>query len=547
MFSNLDGDVPDALESDVVILGSGAAGTALAATLARKGRETLLLEAGGANRSKKQQDFYAGDIVDPRTHPWIDRYRLRALGGSTKIWGGRCIPLDPIDFEKRAWVPLSGWPIPFEALAPYFVAAVPLAEAGRPAFRPADALPGALEELAPGLDGDKIATTIERFSKPSDFWKIFGEELTRSPNARVLALAPAVAIRLHPDGKAVDHIEVVAANGRRVEVRGKTYVVAMGGLESARLLMASNDVARDGIGNHSDWLGRTYMSHLCMTAGTIHFAAPFEKIGFDYQRDADGVYCRRRLWIREETQRELGLLNTTFRTHLPDPADPTHGNAILSAMFLVKSLVLYEYGRKFQEKEPEPLDYLRHVGNIARQPLALARFGIEWVQQRNLADRKIPSVVLPSPSNAYSLEFHAEQAPYPDSRLTLSHRVDAYGVPRLRVDWRVTPLDIESVKQSYRVLAAELERSGAGRLAWSEDELESRILQNAIVGGHHIGATRMSADPASGVVDVDCKVHGVSNLYVASSSVMPTSGQANPTLTIIALALRLADHLGSTQ
>ena len=175
--------------------------------------------------------------------------------------------------------------------------------------------------------------------------------------------------------------------------------------------------------------------------------------------------------------------------------------------------------------------------------MRLARFGSNWLRKRTFAERKLPSVVLGSAANRYELEFHAEQAPNPDSRLTLSGERDALGMPRLKVDWRITDLDIDSLQKSYDLLAAELERTGTGRLDFDREKLGERARRHGIVGGHHIGTTKMSADPKQGVVDADLRVHGVGNLYVASSSVFPTSGQANPTLTILALTLRLARHL----
>jgi choline dehydrogenase-like flavoprotein len=187
---------------------------------------------------------------------------------------------------------------------------------------------------------------------------------------------------------------------------------------------------------------------------------------------------------------------------------------------------------------------LRHVGNIVSQPFRLASFGTNWLRQRTFAERKLPSVVLGSRDNRYELEFHAEQAPNPDSRLTLSTQRDSLGVPRLKIDWRVTELDLVSLEKSYGLLSRELALRGAGRLDFDRDRLVFKAKRHGIVGGHHIGTTRMSTDPKDGVVDADCRVHGVGNLFVASASVFPTSGQANPTLTLLALTFRLAEHLG---
>lgn len=530
--------------NDVVIVGGGAAGLTLAHALGAAGRQVMLLEAGGDKRTKTSQEFYRGELVDKVVHPSTDNYRVRAIGGTSTIWGGRAIPFDPIDFEKRDWVPDSGWPFGRDELAGFYGKAMDSAEAGRPDFCPEHALPGAQKELAPGLDGELVRTTIERFSKPTNFWRRYGPELARSGNVRIVKDAPVIHIQLAEDGNVVNWIEVAAPDGARIKVRGGHYVLALGGLETTRLLLASNDLRPAGVGNHSDRLGRNYMSHLCATSGTISFAGPPAGIAYDYARDDDGIYVRRRLWLSEAAQREFKLLNTTFRTHLPEPADPSHGDAILSAMFLVKDMVLYEYSRKFAESPVSWGGRLRHVKNIATQPFRLASFGTNWLRKRTFAERKLPSVVLGSRDNRYELEFHAEQAPNPDSRLTLSGECDALGMPRLKIDWRITELDLASLERSYELLAAELSRSATGRLDFDRQKLAAKANRHGIVGGHHIGTTRMSVDPRDGVVDPDCRVHGVGNLHIASAAVFPTSGQANPTLTLLALTFRLAEHLG---
>ncbi len=421
-------DIPDAgLSCDVVIVGGGAAGLTLANALATQRMRVVVLEAGGDKKTAASQEFYKGELVDAAIHPSTDNYRVRAIGGTSTIWGGRTIPFDPIDLEARAWVPGSGWPISHEELATDYAAALEAAEAGEPAFRVSEALPGAQKELAPGLDGDLVETTIERFSKPTNFWRRYGADLARSEHASVFSNAPVTQIRLAGDGNSVELLELTGPDGARKQVVARNYVLALGGLETTRLLLSSNDVRPDGVGNDSGHLGRNYMSHLCATAGTVSFSGPPERIAYDYARDKQGIYVRRRLWLTEKAQREHGLLNTTFRTHLPEPGDPSHGDAVLSAMFLVKDMVLYEYSRKFVENPVGWGGRLRHVSNIVRQPVRLTKFGADWLRRRTFADRKLPSVVLGSRANRYELEFHAEQAPNPDSRLTLSTERDAHG------------------------------------------------------------------------------------------------------------------------
>ncbi len=522
--------------ADVCIVGTGAAGLTLAARCAALGLEVLVLEAGGARLEPAVQDAYAGDVADARVHWPPDTYRIRALGGTTSLWGGRSIPFDPIDFEQRDWVAHSGWPIGYDDVAPYYPSAMEAAEAG--AF---DHTPSA--PIVPGLDGEWLHTTIERFSRPTDFWTRYGKQLTAAPNVRVLTHAPVTAVRLAANGNSVDHLAVRAPDGSDWQVRARHYVLAAGGLETARLLLASDDVQPDGVGNTGGWLGRGYMCHLAATFGMAHFTGAPRSIGFDYERDAEGIYTRRRIAPTPEAQRALRLLNGTARLHIRDANDPAHGDPVLSLMFLAAFAVKYEYSRGAREADRSLGPYLRHIANIARHPLQLANFVRTWGVKRYLASRRIPSIALPSRDNRYPLEFVSEQSPNWDSRVQLTSARDALGMRRLLVDWRVASADFDSARATYRLMRDELARTGTGTLTYDEDALKDALLDAGAYGGHHSGTTRMSATPRDGVVDRDCRVHGVAGLYVASAAVTPTSSQANPTLTAIALALRLADHL----
>jgi choline dehydrogenase-like flavoprotein len=527
---------------DVCIVGGGAAGLTLADALTGSGLTVLVLEAGGLKQTPAAQDAYRGEVVDPASHPWLEHFRVRAIGGASRAWGGRCLPFDPIDFEQRDWVPGPGWPIGLQSLEEDYRLAQIAAEAGPFDYDPASALPGAQAELAPGLDGPRIVTRLERFSRPTNFWTRFREALAGDPAVHVLMDAPVLAVRLTPDGGTVDHLDVRSSDGATVEIRACHYVLAAGGLETVRLMLASDDVKPGGVGGDSGHLGRHYMSHIAATAGQVVFADPAH-VAFDYAVDAAGVYVRRRLTLTAQAQRELKCLNVAFRTHLPDPSDPSHRDAILSAMYLVKDLVLYEYSRKLRERRPTTGLIARHIGNVARDPLALARFSRRWIEKRILAERKLPSVVLGSANGTYALEFHAEQTPNPDSRLTLSDARDQLGQRRLRVDWRMSETDVLSLQKAYSVLAEELVRTGTGVLNYDPETVAERARAEGAYGGHHIGAARMSASPEDGVVDSQCRVHGVGNLHIASAAVFPTSGQANPTLTLLALTLRLAARL----
>jgi choline dehydrogenase-like flavoprotein len=179
-------------------------------------------------------------------------------------------------------------------------------------------------------------------------------------------------------------------------------------------------------------------------------------------------------------------------------------------------------------------------------PFEAVGFAWHLLRDRRLAKRKFPSIIVKSKANLYSVDFYAEQQPNPASRVTLDNAaLDALGMPRLHIDWRYSAGDVDTVGRAMELLTDEFARTGVGTLQYDPQEVETEITRDGALGGHHIGTTRMGSNPRDSVVDVNCRVHGVSNLFIASSATFPTSGQANPTLTLVALSLRLAEHLRS--
>ena len=531
------------VSADVCIVGAGAAGITLALSLSGKGLSVLLLEAGERTQDPRAQAHYEGEVADERMHSPPHRYRLRGLGGSTSLWGGRCMPYDPIDFEQRAWVPHSGWPISYEGLQPYYAKANVWAEAGRFAYDARTALPTARPMFA-GFDSDIVRTHgLERFSCPTDFGRRYRKRLEVARDVRVLSGAHCTAVRLHRDGQLVRSLDVATLDGNRFHVVAKAVVLASGGLETARLLLHSNDVVPQGVGNEHDVVGRYYQCHIAGNIGSLVVHGPVSNVAHGYEVAPDGVYCRRRMAIDPVQQRRHGLLNAVARLHFPKITDPAHRNGVLSGLVLAKSFISYEYGKRLHDAQMSPATWAAHLLNVLRDPVDTTAFLAHWVRYRTLAQRKFPSVILRNRTNRFSLEFQSEQQPLADSRVTLLPQVDALGVRRLRVDWRYCRADIESAERTLQLIAAELARTGVGRLDYDPESLESDLMRYGAYGGHHIGTTRMGTDPRTSVVDPDCRVHSVGNLYVAGSAVFPTSSQANPTLTILALALRLGDRL----
>jgi choline dehydrogenase-like flavoprotein len=243
-------------------------------------------------------------------------------------------------------------------------------------------------------------------------------------------------------------------------------------------------------------------------------------------------------------QRELGIGNFIARLHHPRITDPEHRSGPLSALYLARHFIAYEYGKRLHGDDHATWsDWIAHVRNVVTDPLTTADFVLHLVRKRFLAARKFPSIIVRPRSGRFSIDFHAEQQPNPESRVQLGAQHDRLGMPRLRVDWRYSSTDVHTVAEAFRVMAEEFARSGCGRLDYPLETLERSMMRDGAYGGHHIGVARMGASPSTSVVDSDCRIHGLHNLFIASSAVFPTSGQANPTLTIVALALRLAEHL----
>jgi choline dehydrogenase-like flavoprotein len=548
--TSADVDGGATLTADVCIIGAGAAGIAIACELDRAPFSVVLSDAGDA-RSKPNHHALSRGEVDPKSpHTAPHMYRRAGLGGTTSIWGGRCVPLDPIDFTARSYVPNSGWPISWEDLEPHYVAAHRYCETGAYSYTVREALS---ELAAPTIEGfhapEIVVDRLERFSPPTNFGRAFRHALADSRNIRVLL--NSTCLKLVESAGRISHLLVVGSGGRRFAVAARVVVIAAGGLESTRLLMVSDPSRRGGLGNESGKLGRHYMCHIENTLGHLQLTPPDRPHVIDFERSRDGVYVRRKFCISEQTQRQHRLLNSTFRLHHPLIADPKHRSAVLSAMYLAKDAILPEYRRKLAtielaERERllrDPRFWLSHARNVMAHPGDLMRFGLNWTQKRIIARRKLPFVVIANNGGSYPLDYNAEQVPNPDSTIELGTQRDSFGRQCLRINWRLAEQDIDNVVRTYQIMQHAFARSGCARLEVDVSRLASLARLSTPIGGHHMGTIRMSDDPRSGVVDRNCKIHSLQDLYVASAATFPTCGHANPTLTIVALALRLSQHL----
>ena len=520
-----DKEMTDAAE--ICVVGAGAAGVALARDLMHAGRDVCLLEAGGMDYENDTQALFEGRNIG-MTYYDLDHSRLRFFGGTTNIWGGRCVPLDPIDFERRDWVPHSGWPITRAELDPWYRQAHDSLQLGE--FDYSQELWQKLDVRPIDFDPEEIATAFWRFDAMKErFNRDQSHDLVASDRVKIYLHANLTRIHTDGDARKVTAVEARSLQGHRLEVKAGHYVLACGAIENARLLLLSDAVCATGLGNAKDQVGRYFMEH---PHGRIAHVETADPGGFwalyrkRYPRRGPPVAPA--LVASEALQRHRRMLNSaaTFKPQ----RDPAKGLAVSKKVYmnLKHSLNPTRSGRSLWHGYRSITDWLqRHVSMpLLRQAVKAARMELYVVAR-------------------------AEQSPNPDSRVRLSDERDSLGCRRADLDWQLSALDKHSVRELALSLGREFERLGLGKVStmdWLQDgsnawPVDPTVGNHPIGGYHHMGTTRMSANPAHGVVDANCTVHGMANLHIAGSSVFTTGGWANPTLTLLALAHRLAQHI----
>ncbi|MFN3197741.1 MAG: GMC oxidoreductase [Bradymonadia bacterium] len=485
------------LEADVCIVGAGAAGITLARDLGARGLTVLLFESGGQAEEPETQDLYAGEMTGVGDVGLTD-CRLRQFGGTTNRWAGWCRPLDPEVFEARAAAPLGAWPIAHADLVPWYKQAQRTCEIGAFQYDVDHVLAETGKPLLPlAAPADHV---FYQYSPPTRFAEVYGPELEQSPTITVYLHANLVDLDF--EGAAVSGLQLRTLSGVAFTATARQYVLALGGLENARMLLAAR--GGQGVGNERDQVGRYFMDH-------PHF------------------YVSGYMLVRDQPNLDLYLRRTRIST--TDDFDPEPREVSVKA-----ALTLTSEARAAHDLMPVAIT-LRSI----ELDDALEATG-------TLSPQAIIDVSKVSPDvRVLGLDIRAEQSPDPESRITLLDTTDALGMPRMQLNWQVGQPDHVQYTQTLRLLGAALGQSGIGRLWMPLDEEELFKPRRYIGGCHHMGTTRMAAEPANGVVDGECRVHGVDNLFMAGSSLFPSAGFANPTLTIVALAHRLAEHIGGLQ
>jgi choline dehydrogenase-like flavoprotein len=509
-----------AIECDVCILGAGAAGIAIARTLISTGLRVVLLESGGYKREPDIQDLYSGPSTGEPYYKELSDCRSRFLGGSTNCWGAIFTPLNEVDFEKREWVPWSGWPVSYEEVQPWFRHAHRDYGAG-PYLYGEEAL---AEAEIPEADFDRslFEPFVWHFNSRAgalSFGKRFRQELRAASNVHVYLHASVTELLTNESGRVVEAARIATLQGQSREVRSRVFILACGGIENARLLLASNRVHKNGLGNDRDLVGRFFHEHLQMPIAYL-ITDQADVARYSYLSRLGATFCLPGLVLTPSAQREHQTLNGSISI---DPIYE-HDGAMASFQKLRADVRERRLGT----------ETLRHLWRVCCETN-------EFIPE---AWRRVVNGDRPHGEHGrFMIYARAEQAPNPDSRVMLSNETDALGMRRARLDWRTVELDRAAIRLLSKSVKVEFERLGFGRVVdnpWPEDAL----WPDGLAGGpHHMGSTRMSDDPASGVVDRHCRVHGLEGLYIAGSSIFPTGGHANPTMSIIAFALRLADHV----
>lgn len=526
------------IRSDVCIVGAGAAGITLARELADSGLEVCLLESGGFDFDPAAQSLYEGENVGAPYFP-LHEARARYLGGSTNLWGGWCRPLDEIDFEVRPWMAYSGWPMAKSDLNPYYDRARPVCHLG--AKGDLVQWQSTLTGMGlPPLEGSECLDTYLWQIIPSAylcFGDLYQEELAAATKIRTYLHANAVEIDTLETGRAVRRLRLISTDGKQFWAEAKTFVLALGGIENPRLLLASNRTQPAGLGNGCDLVGRFFMEHPYINSGWVSFD------------EALALYVRRRLDLDDDTlaaafglSRECQTRETilNFAARLL-PLAPDWVNAFNALKRSLKGQANTVTHAAF----PSVLEDGLHgsVDTYVWRNLKTVLLNLDSVVGRaweKLSDRSFYT----GRTSEYATHLIGEQEPNLASRVMLSQTRDRFGVPKVQLDWRFTDLDKKTLVRSQEIMNAEFARLGIEHHI--EDTDSESLLEKVRGSFHHIGTTRMSVSPRQGVVDPDCRVHGMDNLYIAGSSVFPTSGLSNPTLTIVALAIRLGDHLKAT-
>lgn len=513
-----------ALRTPVAIIGGGPIAMTISSELARGGIASTVLEAGDRHRTKQTDDFARGESVGEVYQP-IHRTRVWAFAGTSQHWKDngpfRARRFEAIDFEERDAVPHSGWPFDRDHLEPWYRRAHEWLDLGEDDYS-VDRWATEQRPELPFANGPLYTSMFKLTS--SETWVERWDTYTSQDAVTYVTNAHVLEARGTGNKRRLDRLDCTTLDGTTFTVDAEIVIVATGGIENARFLLLNNRQHPKGLGNEHDLVGRYFHEHPAVRTGDLHLTDPdvFDQLGL-YKRhvsDEGRPYVLQgKLAVEPEVLRDRELMNAVF--FLDERSHAAASNAVRSALTIKRALSGWK---------PWPKDFGAYVGDVAKGAGDLVTFASERIRRNG-------------PHDVIKMMAMVEQAPNPDSRVLLGAKRDALGRPRVRLDWQFLPIDAASIRGNQEVIDEHLRELGAGRVA----DFFGTEQPPALVRGswHQMGTTRMHDDPRQGVVDADLRIHDLDNVYVAGNSVLPTGGYANPTMTSLALAIRLADHLRS--
>lgn len=538
---------------DLCIVGTGPAGIILALEYQKlqPRHRILLIEYGAGNGAPTNRLDDSIKVIETTNHHLPYDCTNKGLGGSSATWGGRCVMYDEIDFLPRKI--LNGqctWNIGLlhdarryaDRTAEYF-------ECGDGKFNLNEIPSFAGTRIAEAFQNGEVSdSVIERWSMPTRFGERYHPQLNSSQNIDLLTGWETFSFGVKPEDGAISEIGIRDfARERCAKIHARKVVIAAGTQETTRLLLKNKSLFQKRGGPPAS-LGKYYQGHVSGKIASVRFYGDPKKTDHGFLRTPEGVYLRRRLQLSTEALLENDLLNTALWLDNPLYVDPKHRNGAMSFMYL--AMITPGLGKRLAPPaiaqsitKGKVACVPEHIKNVLKDlPQSLA-IPASIFYRRYCIKRKLPGVFLHSPRNVYALHFHAEQLPVPENRMELAQDGET-----LNIHYRLVEQDIDSVIRTHGLLDKWLRKCKCGELEYwfQKNEMPAAIRAMSVDGLHQVGTTRIAATAEDGVVDENLKVWGTSNLYVCSSSVFPTSGQANPTFLLGAFALRLAHHLAST-
>lgn len=523
------------LSYDLCIVGAGPVGIAIASRLRSSGLRLCLVESGGFLPSLRKQSLNRGENLGHEYWP-LQNARYRIFGGSGSRWGGMSRPLDDCDFDARDWVADSGWPIKAAELSAYYPDTARVLGLDHDRFD-IGAWNGALPKPMPLRTGAFMPGLFQYSPTAMSFGEHYRADIENAPDIDLLLDANVIDCDLDESGARLAGVTVALDGNRRISIRARATVLACGGIENARILLAARSVRPAGLGNENDLVGRYFQEHVqALVAHMVPSVNARDRRFFDVA-ERDGHTVRGVLIGTPEAQRNHELLACSIAI---EPPTFRYGQPLLNWPAALTAPPERVYRRLRAHRPPQA----RADGEGAR---VLARK--IWYQANSVEARRAARVARArageqgiDASSIYSLYVRGEQVPNRDSRVRLGTKRDRFGTPEVQLRWKLTDQDHQSLIGWLDLFRDAAQRNDLGQVIMPPDGWTK-----AIHGGpHHMGTTRMSASPRDGVVDPDGQVHSVSGLYVTGTSVFTTGGHANPTFTAIALGLRLADHLRTT-